>query len=63
MTVLVANDTPPTIRGILKRWFVEPKPNVIVGTVNRQPDDPRKRAVRRPDLHWDRVIDADAQRQ
>lgn len=36
MTVLVANDTPPAIRGMLKRWFVEPKPNVFVGTVNRR---------------------------
>ncbi len=34
MTVLVANDTPPAIRGHLKRWFIEPKPNVYVGTVN-----------------------------
>src|SRR5260221_377559 len=39
MTVLVANDTPPAIRGILKRWFVEPKPNVFVGTVNRRTRD------------------------
>lgn len=36
MTVLVANDTPPAIRGLLKRWFIEPKPNVFVGTVNRR---------------------------
>ncbi len=36
MTVIVLNDTPPFIRGILKRWFVEPKPNVFVGTVNRK---------------------------
>ena len=36
MTVLVANDTPAAIRGMLKRWFVEPKPNVFVGTVNRR---------------------------
>lgn len=34
MTVIVANDTPPAIRGLLKRWFVEPKPNVFVGTPN-----------------------------
>lgn len=34
MTVLVANDTPPAIRGHLKRWFIEPKPNVFVGTLN-----------------------------
>jgi CRISPR-associated protein Cas2 len=39
MTVIVANDTPPTIRGILKRWFVEPKPNVFVGSVNRRTRD------------------------
>ncbi len=34
MTVIVANDTPPAIRGLLKRWFVEPRPNVFVGTPN-----------------------------
>jgi len=34
MTVIVANDTPDAIRGILKRWFVEPRPNVFVGTIN-----------------------------
>ena len=39
MTVIVTNDTPPAIRGILKRWFVEPKPNVFVGTVNRRTRD------------------------
>jgi CRISPR-associated protein Cas2 len=36
MTVLVANDTPPAIRGLLKRWFIEPRPNVFVGTINRR---------------------------
>jgi hypothetical protein len=39
MTVLVANYTPPAIRGMLKRWYVEPKPNVFVGTVNRRTRD------------------------
>jgi CRISPR-associated protein Cas2 len=39
MTVLVANDTPPAIRGLLKRWFIEPRPNVFVGTVNRKTRD------------------------
>ena len=34
MTVIIANDTPPAIRGHLKRWFIEPKPNVFVGTMN-----------------------------
>ena len=34
MTVIVANDTPEAVRGMLKRWFIEPKPNVFVGTLN-----------------------------
>lgn len=36
MTVLIVHDPPPYIRGILKRWFIEPRPNVFVGTVNRR---------------------------
>ena len=36
MTVIIANDTPPAIRGLLKRWFIEPRANVFVGTVNRR---------------------------
>ena len=36
MTVIIANDTPDAIRGILKRWFIEPRPNVFVGTINRR---------------------------
>ena len=47
MTVIVANDTPPAIRGILKRWFVEPKPNVFVGTVNRRTRDKVREYVKR----------------
>jgi CRISPR-associated protein Cas2 len=39
VTVIVANDTPPAIRGILKRWFIEPRPNVFVGTVSRRTRD------------------------
>ena len=52
MTVIVANDTPPAIRGLLKRWFVEPKPNVFVGTVNRRTREKTLEYVRRnaPDL-------------
>ena len=34
MTVIIANDAPPAIRGLLKRWFIEPRPNVFVGSVN-----------------------------
>ena len=36
MTVIVADNTPPAVRGLLKRWFLEPRPNVFVGTVNRR---------------------------
>ncbi len=36
MTVIVANDTPDAIRGMLKRWFIAPRPNVFVGTINRR---------------------------
>jgi CRISPR-associated protein Cas2 len=39
MTVIIARDTPPAIRGLLKRWFIEPKPNVFVGTLNRRTRD------------------------
>ena len=34
MTVILANDVPPFIRGHLKRWFIEPRANVFVGTLN-----------------------------
>ncbi len=34
MTILVAENTPDKVRGVLKRWFLEPKPNVFVGSVN-----------------------------
>lgn len=47
MTVIVANDTPPYIRGLLKRWFVEPKPNVFVGTVNRRTREKTLEYIRR----------------
>ncbi len=47
MTVIVANDTPPAIRGMLKRWFIEPKPNVFVGSVNRKTRDKTLEYIRR----------------
>lgn len=34
MTIIIANDVPPAIRGQLKRWFIEPRANVFVGTLN-----------------------------
>lgn len=36
MTVLIVENTPEKVRGLLKRWFVEPKPNVFVGSINRR---------------------------
>ena len=47
MTVIITNDTPPYIRGLLKRWFVEPKPNVFVGTVNRRTREKTLEYIRR----------------
>lgn len=35
MTVIIAQDSSDAIRGIMKRWFIEPKPGVFVGTINR----------------------------
>lgn len=34
VTIFICNDVPPAIRGHLKRWFIEPKPQVFVGTLN-----------------------------
>ena len=36
MTVIIAKDTPDSVRGMLKRWFVEPQANVFVGSLNRK---------------------------
>jgi CRISPR-associated protein Cas2 len=47
MTVIVANDTPTAIRGLLKRWFIEPRPNVFVGTVNRRTREKTIEYIRR----------------
>lgn len=47
MTVIICNDTPPAIRGMLKRWFVEPKPNVFVGSLNRRTRDKTLEYIRR----------------
>lgn len=30
MLVVIANDLPPAVRGRMKLWFIEPKPNVFV---------------------------------
>lgn len=33
MVVVIANDIPPAVRGRLKLWFVEPRPNVFVSGI------------------------------
>ncbi len=33
MMVLIANDLPPAVRGRLKLWFIEPKPNVFISGI------------------------------
>lgn len=47
MTVIVANDVPSAARGLLRRWFVEPKPNVFVGSVNARTREKTLDYVRR----------------
>ena len=47
MTVIVANDVPPAARGLLRRWFVEPKPNVFVGSANARTREKTLDYVRR----------------
>jgi len=31
--VVIANDLPPAVRGRMKLWFVEPRPNVFVSGI------------------------------
>lgn len=33
MFVIIANDLPPAVRGRLKLWFLEPRPNVFVSGI------------------------------
>lgn len=33
MLVVMANDLPPAVRGRMKLWFIEPRPNVFVSGV------------------------------
>ena len=47
MTVIVCNNTPDAVRGMLKRWFIEPKPNVFVGSVNSKVRDKTIEYIRR----------------
>ena len=33
MVVILANDIPPAVRGRMKLWFIEPKPNVFISGI------------------------------
>jgi len=47
MTVIVCNNPPDAVRGMLKRWFIEPKPNVFVGSINKKVRDKTLEYIRR----------------
>ena len=49
MTVIVMDGAPESVRGELKRWFLELKPGVFVGRVN----------VRIRELLWERICSTD----
>ncbi|MFA7114829.1 MAG: type I-E CRISPR-associated endoribonuclease Cas2e [Candidatus Omnitrophota bacterium] len=34
MLVVLANNIPPAVRGRMKLWFIEPRPNIFVSGVN-----------------------------
>ncbi|TNH02345.1 type I-E CRISPR-associated endoribonuclease Cas2 [Testudinibacter sp. TR-2022] len=33
MLVVLANDLPPAVRGRMKLWFIEPRPNVFISGI------------------------------
>ncbi|MFI3272487.1 MAG: type I-E CRISPR-associated endoribonuclease Cas2e [Pseudomonadota bacterium] len=33
MLVVIANDLPPAVRGRMKLWFIEPRPNIFVSGI------------------------------
>ena len=33
MLVVIANDLPPAVRGRMKLWFVEPRPNIFISGI------------------------------
>lgn len=47
MIVIVAENVSPPIRGLLKRWFLEPRANVFVGSLNARTRDKTMDYIRR----------------
>ncbi len=33
MLIVIANDLPPVVRGRMKLWFIEPRPNIFVSGI------------------------------
>lgn len=33
MLVVIANNLPPTVRGRMKIWFIEPRPNIFISGI------------------------------
>lgn len=33
MLIVIANDLPPAVRGRMKLWFIEPRPNVFISGI------------------------------
>ncbi len=48
MLVVIANNLPPAVRGRMKLWFIEPRPNVFVSGVK---DAVAKKVVEYLHLH------------
>lgn len=56
MIVIITDTTPPKIRGALKRWFLEPKPNVFVGTISTKVKEKVIEHLYKLDSRWNALI-------
>ena len=61
MTVIFAENVQPSVRGMLRRWFIEPRPNVFVGSINKRTREKTIDFIRRnaPGLKLFIVYDSD----
>jgi CRISPR-associated protein Cas2 len=47
MTIILTESIPNAVRGLLKRWFIEPRANVFVGSVNARTREKTLNYIRR----------------
>ena len=47
MTIILTESIPTAVRGLLKRWFIEPRANVFVGSVNARTREKTLNYIRR----------------